>query len=598
MKQTRHSFLLTILLICALILPSYTALATTTTSNSGEIVILYTNDTHCAIESGIGFAGVAAYKADMIELYGEDYVTLIDSGDAVQGGSIGTLTNGEAIIEIMNAVGYDYMAPGNHEFDYGMEQFFYLMDLLAATPISCNFMDLTTNTQPFDSYEIKDYNGIQIAYVGISTPETLTSSNPTSFQDANGNYIYGFSEDATGESLYTAVQGAVDEALAEGADYVVAVGHLGTGDSVWSSLEVIGNTSGIDVFIDGHSHSTIEGQEVLSETGETVLLTQGGSKLTNLGKITIDPNTDTITTQLISSKEDSDTYYEEKDSTVSAVIDSINEEFEELLNQVVASTTYALDKVNLGALITDAYCNALGADVAIMNGGGIRATIDAGDITYEDMINVQPFGNEILSLELSGQTILDALEYGSTYSPDDNTTLLYVSGITYSIDTTIESSAQTDDYGNFVSIDGAYRVTNVMVNGEPLDVTKTYTVASHDYYLLYFGDGMVMFQDGTVVNDPGITDTDILMDYILTECNGVVGDEYADDAVLNRITYITTDSALDSSETTADATLDSGSTTEDASSKTNGEYPVTLLLGIGLTAIGIGALLMYRKKKS
>ncbi len=587
-----------VLLVGLFLLPVITTNATSVSANSGDIIILYTNDIHCAIEDGIGFAGVAAYKADMIEVYGEDYVTLVDSGDAIQGGSIGTLTNGEAIIEIMNAVGYDYMVPGNHEFDYGMEQFFELMELQDATIISCNFMDLTTNTQPFDAYEIKDYNGIQVAYVGISTPETLTSSDPSSFQDTNGNYIYGFSEDATGEDLYTSVQVAVDEALAEGADYVVAIGHLGTGDGVWSSLEVIANTSGIDVFIDGHSHSTIEEQEVLDEAGEVVLLTQSGSKLDNLGKVTIEPDTDTIIIELVSSDEDSDNYYADKDSSVSTFIDSINEEFDELLNQVVASTDYDLDKANLGALITDAYRSALDTDIAIINSGGIRSTISAGDITYGYMIDVQPFGNEILSLELTGQTILDALEYGAAYSPDDNTTLLYVSGVTYTIDTTIPTSIQTDDYGNFISIDGTYRVSDVMVNGEPLELTKTYTVACHDYYFLSYGDGMVMFQDGTIVDDPGITDTDILMDYILTECNGVVGLDYADDMVSDRVTLITEDSLVvdteDNSQTTEENVTE---IVEDTSSETNIPYQIIILV-ISIGVIGIVVFLIYTKKKA
>ncbi len=512
----------------------------TPTATPSEIVILYTNDMHCAIESGVGLAGVAAYKADMIALYGEDCVTMVDLGDAIQGGSLGTLTNGEAIVETMNAVGYDYMAPGNHEFDYGMEQFFYLMDFLDATPISCNFTDLTTDTQPFDAYEIKEYNGIKVAYVGICTPETLIGSDPAHFQDENGNYIYGFSGDATGEDLYAAVQTAVDDARAEGADYIVAVGHLGTGDGVWSSLEVIANTSGIDVFIDGHCHSTIEGQAVLDKTGAVVLLTQSGSKLTNLGKIIIDPAADIITTELITGNEYNEDYiyYGEKDVAVAALIDSINGEFDALLNQIVAFTDYDLNKVNLGALLTDAYRSALGADIGMMNGGGIRSTIDAGDITYGDMIDVQPFGNEILSIALTGQTILDALEHGAAESPDDNTTLLYVSGATYTIDTTISPSIQTDDYGNFICVDGTYRVCDVMINGEPLEPTKIYTVACHNYYLLSYGDGMVMFQDGTVVSAPRIIDTDVLMDYILAECNGVVGAEYAEDAVENRITWL------------------------------------------------------------
>ncbi len=602
---------------------SFTALASpsTTTDTSNEIIILHTNDTHCAIEDGLGFAGVAAYKADMEDIYGEDFVTLVDAGDAVQGGPLGTLTEGEALIEIMNTVGYDYMAPGNHEYDYGMDQFFNLMSMSNATILSCNFVDLTTNTTPFDGYAIEDYDGVQVAYVGITTPDTISSSDPTSFQDENGNYIYSFSQESTGELLYSTVQDAIDSALSDGADYVVAIAHLGTDESVWSSLEVIENTTGIDVFIDGHSHSTVDGDEVLNEDGEVVILSQTGSKFENLGKIIINTDEDTITTELISADEDDENAYTDKDETVLAKIAEINTEFEVILNEVVAYTSVDLlatdpeteerivrsQETNLGDLVADAYRTLLDTDIAITNGGGVRASIDAGDITYEDIINVHPFGNEILSVEVTGQVILDALEFGASMTPESNSSFLQVSGLTYTIDTTIESSVQIDGDGNFVSVDGEYRVSQVMVGDEALDLEKTYTVASHNYYLLSYGDGFTMFKDSTVVQDTGIVDNEVLISYIVDYLDGVVGDEYANPYGDGRITILTESSAtLDEEEDTTDEVITDDDATDDTSdddtdddaAPETGDYCSSLIWFTLISlSFGLGVISLRQKNK-
>jgi len=218
-----------ILVLCLLILPYSTAFAADT---SGEIIVLYTNDVHCGVDENIGYAGLAAYAAEMEAVAGEKNVTLVDAGDAVQGAAIGTLSKGEYIVEIMNYVGYDIVVPGNHEFDYGMEQMLALMDMHDAAVVSANFIDLRTGETVFEPYQIIDYGDVQVAYVGITTPKAFTSSTPKYFQDDKGNYIYSLSEDDTGEALYNVVQKAVDDAIEAGADYVIAVGHCGIGDDV------------------------------------------------------------------------------------------------------------------------------------------------------------------------------------------------------------------------------------------------------------------------------------------------------------------------------------------------------------------------------
>ena len=517
-------------------------------NGAGDIVILHTNDVHCGIEDGLTYAGVSAYARAMEAQYGAENVTLVDAGDAVQGGPIGTLTQGEYLVDIMNQVGYDIFTPGNHEFDYQIPRLLELTEQLDATVVSSNFVDLSTGESVFAPYTILSYGDVDVAYVGITTPESFTKSTPAYFQDENGNYIYGFCEGSNGQALYDNVQASVDASRAEGADYVVAVAHLGVEETSapWRSTDVIANTHGIDVMIDGHSHSTIDGQDVQNENGETVLLNQTGTKLAALGQIIIDTDTGEITADLV-------TEYEGRDSDTQTFIDNINAEFDDILGQVVASTDVTLTTVdpttgeriirsmesNLGDLCADAYRTILEADVGLVNGGGIRADLPAGDITYGDIINVHPYSNQATSVRATGQQLLDALEMGARNNPGENGGFLQVSGLTYTIDTTIPSSVVTDDHGNFVRVDGEYRVKDVTVGGEPLDLNKTYVVASHDYMLLSGGDGMTMFAGAEVVKDRVMPDNEILIQYIRDYLDGVVGQAYADPYGQGRITVLT-----------------------------------------------------------
>ena len=519
-----------------------------------DIVILHTNDVHCGIEDGLTYAGVSAYAKEMEAQYGADRVTLVDAGDAVQGGPIGTLTQGEYLVDIMNQVGYDIFTPGNHEFDYQIPRLLELTELLDAQTISSNFVDLTTGESVFQPYTVLDYGDVQVGYVGITTPESFTKSTPAYFQDENGNYIYGFCEGNNGQDLYDNVQASVDAARADGADYVVAVAHLGIEETSapWRSTDVIANTTGIDVMIDGHSHSTIDGQQVANEEGEMVLLNQTGTKLSAVGKIVIDPDTGDITAELV-------TDYAGRDADTQAFVDGINAEFADVLNQVVAHSDVSLTTVdptsgeriirnletNLGDLCADAYRTVLEADVGLVNGGGIRADIPAGDVTYGQIINVHPYSNQATSVRATGQQLLDALEMGARNNPGENGGFLQVSGMAYTIDTTIPSGVVTDDKGNFVRVDGEYRVKDVTVNGEPLDVNKTYVVASHDYMLLDGGDGMVMFQGDEVVKDRVMPDNQVLIQYIRDSLGGSVGADYADPYGQGRITVLTEASAPD-----------------------------------------------------
>ena len=503
-----------------------------------DIVILYTNDVHCAVDDNLGYTGLATVK-NALEAQGK-HVVLVDNGDAVQGDTIGTLSNGEYIIDIMNQAGYDVATPGNHEFDYGMEQFFALTEQANFPYVSANFVDADGNTV-LDPYVIQDVAGVKIAFVGISTPKTITTSTPKYFQDDNGNYIYGFLQDDSGEKLYTAVQSAVDAARAEGAQFVIALAHLGIEEdcSPWTSSEVIVNTSGIDAVLDGHSHSMIECEKVKNKDGQEVILSSTETKLAYIGCLTIKDD-GSMSSTLIS------------DNGMKEFVGGIQEEFEELVNTVVAKTDVDLiikdpasgerivrvSETNLGDLCADAYRAMSGADVAIVNGGGVRADIPAGDITYGQIIAVHPFGNEMCVVECTGQEILDALELGCSKLPAESGGFLQVSGMTYTIDMNVESTVKLDENGMFVSVEGDRRVKDVTVGGEPLDPEKTYTLASHNYKLKDCGDGYTMFADNLFLQDSVMIDNQVLINYIVNVLGGTVGEEYSDPYGQGRITII------------------------------------------------------------
>ena len=515
----------------------------TTISAPEKIIILHTNDVHCQIDqkknkdgivTNIGYAGVLAYKKEMENLHGINNVTLVDAGDAIQGGPIGTLSKGEYIVDIMNYIGYDIACPGNHEFDYGMENFLKLStETSKANYICCNFRDLEGNPI-LSPYTLIKYGDLTIAYLGINTPESFTKSSPIYFQDENGNYIYDFAQGEKGQTLYKTVQKYVDEAIKEGANYVVAIGHLGDegASEYWSSKSLIKNTYGIDIFIDGHSHEVYS--EILkNKKGKNVLLAQTGTKLQNLGKITINTKNKKITSEFISN-------YKAQDEDAVNYIEGIKNKFSDILQEVVAKSSVTLttldptthkrairnSETNLGDFCADAYRAMVGADIAFANGGGIRADIEEGDITYEEIINVHPFGNEICMIETTGQDILDALEVGACEYPIENGGFLQVSGLSYTIDPSIPSSVVFNERGQFVKVDGKYRVTEVMIGNEPLVLNKTYTLASHNYMIKNGGDGYTMFMDDKIIKDSVVIDNGALINYITENLNGVISDEY------------------------------------------------------------------------
>ena len=532
MKQRKF---ISVLLALAMILSSFAfafadedTAAAAAAPATDDIVILHLNDAHCHNYADYAKLVTLAKDADL----------LVDNGDAIQGDVIGTLSKGEYITEIMNHVGIDVAGLGNHEFDYGMDQVKKIVNEVAEFPyVCCNLIDLKTGKPLFDAYKILEAKGKKIAFVGVDTPETFVKSTPTYFQDAEGNYIYSFCEGKEGATLYAAVQKAVDDAKAEGADYVIVVGHLGVEaeSAPYRSTDVIANVSGIDAFIDGHSHTEFS-ETVKDKDGKDVYLQQTGCYLANIGKLTIAAD-GTI------SGENVPVEGIEADAETAEFIAGITEKFQTMTEEVVAKTEVNLTtknadgsravrskETNLGDLCADAYLNVMDADVAFVNGGGIRADLPVGDITYGQIVAVHPFGNMACLVEVTGQQILDALELGYSQLPGELGGFLQVAGLTCTVDATIPSPVVRNDKNEFVAVEGERRVSDVKVGGEPLDPEKIYKLASHNYMLKNGGDGYTMFgkNNKSILRDEVLIDNQVLINYIVDKLNGVVGEAYAE----------------------------------------------------------------------
>ena len=516
--------------------------------NKSDIVVLYDNDVHCEVDN---YEDMAALKKEMRSQ--TPNVTLVSCGDFIQGGVMGTVSKGKMIIRVMNRVGYGVVTLGNHEFDYSIPQLKRLMDALDSEVVSCNFMDKTDNEPVFDSYATKTFGDTKIAFIGVTTPESFTKSTPIYFQDSKGKFIYDFCGDSTGKALYERVQKTVDTARKNGADYVVALTHLGT-ESVterWSAQSLVKNTSGIDVVLDGHSHSTIESLKVKNAKGKNVIISSTGSKMDNIGQLVITKK-GKITTKLIPVNEEN--HFENE--VVGDYIDTLETEYGKQLKEVIGNASVDLtvngadgkrairnSETNLGDFCADAFRSVMGADVGLMNGGGIRADTTAGDMTYNDLISVFPHDNFGCVIEATGQQIKDALEMGAKNYPEESGGFLQVSGLKYTIDASVPSSVVTNaDTGMFEKVDGDYRVTDIQVwnaeksEYEPIDLKKTYTVAGANYTLRNNGDGYTMFNGCKVIKDNTMTDDDVLRTYLTDTLKGVIGEEYKNPAGQGRIT--------------------------------------------------------------
>ena len=512
----------------------------TETVEKEDFTILFTNDVHTYVDNeGLRYSNVAGLKSS-IEAEGTD-VILVDAGDHVQGTAFGGYDNGESIIRIMNAAGYDLATLGNHEFDYGMAQALKNVDLADFPYVSANFYHEAKGVRGenvLDSFKMFTLGGSKVAIIGVTTPETFTKTTPAYFMDENGNYIYGIAGGKDGAALYADVQKAIDMAKAAGAEYVIALGHLGDDPASmpWTSEEVIANTTGLDAVIDGHSHSTVVGAEVMDKNGNPVVLAQTGDYLSNIGKMTITAEGDIIV-ELITEVEDIDDGVKDLEDELITAVDEwlgtvvAQNEVDFRISDDAGTRLIRKQETNLGDFCADALyylfdvTENLGCDVAIMNGGGIRANMPVGEVSYKTTKTVHTFGNVACLIEVTGQQILDALEWGAKNAGvGENGGFLHVSGLSYRINTAIPSTVQMDEKGVWIGgPTGAYRVSDVYVAGRALDLTKTYKLAGYNYTLRDLGDGFAMFAGATNIKDYVMQDYLVLANYAAAFPGAVIG---------------------------------------------------------------------------
>ncbi len=509
--------------------------------DKSDVTILYTNDVHTYIDKQSPKLTYAAI-ADLKQSYqnaGKD-VLLVDAGDHVQGTAYGSMDEGASIIKLMNAAGYDVATPGNHEFDYGMDRAKAIMKEADFPYLSCNWVDLRTTLRVLPSVKVFVRGGRRIAFVGVTTPETFTKSTPAYFMDkAQRKYIYDIQGGEDGKKLYDAVQKAIDKAKIL-ADVVIGLGHLGVdpSSSPWTSEEVIAHTSGFDAFIDGHSHTVMENKQVNDASGKAVTLTQTGSYFANVGEMTIAAD-GTITTKLIPT-------HEGMDATIAAMQTGWVNTVDDMLGEKIAvgdSDFYVSDpatgkrrirsaETNLGDFVADgiyAYFNEvekLHCDLAIMNGGGIRADVPAGDWTFKTCKQVSPFGNVACLMSVTGKQIQDALEFAARFAGEggkENGGFLQVAGATYEIHTDIPNTVQTDEKNVWIgSATGTPRVQNVKIYDKasgsylPLDPGATYALAGMNYTLRNLGDGFAMFDGAELIKDYVSEDYLVMATYAMT----------------------------------------------------------------------------------
>lgn len=535
--------LLKMLLIFVLAVPLYACGQKAALTD--DLYIFFTSDVHCSYADNFGFPALRALIDDTRAEHHN--VALVDLGDYIQGGTAGTVTKGEMIIRLMNRMGYDAAAIGNHEFDYGIQRLKELAEMAEFPLTACNIRYTGSGEnglKDISEYVMKEYDGVKVAFVGVTTPNAIASSTPSVFQE-NGAFVYDFYREDNGLALAAKVQETVDGARTEGAQYVILLCHMGSKPefSPYDAVSLIHNTNGIDAVLDGHAHVAVIGDPYPNKDGEDVILSSPGMKLENVGELIIGRD-GTISTALFSA-------YDREDEEMRNYIASEDAKLDEKLNMKVGESAFDLSVTDeegyrlvrnretaIGNFIADVYREALQTDVYMINGGAIRDSFHVGDITCKDVLTVQPFMNTLSSARVSGQQILDALEFGARKTESitvfdekeagESGAFMQVSGLKYTIDTSVPSSVEIDENGLMKDTTGERRVKDVYIleNGEyvPLDPEKTYLVGGADYIIEHDGDGNTAFRGGKVIISGGMTDSDILSDWF--RAHGTIPESY------------------------------------------------------------------------
>ncbi|MBO7502670.1 MAG: bifunctional metallophosphatase/5'-nucleotidase [Paludibacteraceae bacterium] len=499
-----------------------------------DIQIFFDNDVHCACKL---YPAIATLRDSALKE--TPHVTVVSAGDFVQGGAVGTLSRGEYVTEIMNQVPYNIVTLGNHEFDYGMTQLKHLVSGLSAQVLACNF-SATNGRLFFPAYTVLTYGELKVAFIGALTPTTFTSSTPTNFTDSTGRVIYDFHATDSRELI----QNAADEARQKGADYVVVVGHLGDDSAIASSVDILKETRGIDVFFDGHAHHVLN-MRLPNADGDSVLLVSTGSQGEKIGQLTLGKNgkmvfrfheTDSIpaSPRVMATIETIQKRMEEETSRPVGYNEQTLPDYDENGVRLVRNTETALAQ-----FATDAMREILATDVAVLHGGTLRSKLPQGDLTMGNLIEVFPFNNRAARVEMTGQQLLDAMEVGVVDYPKESGDFMIGSGLRYTINPDIPSSVELDEQELFVRVGERRRIVSMETydssskTWKTIDPEKTYTVGGLDYTLVKYGVSGA-FRYAKPIACPDLKDTEILARYISRLGDTIPSAMYPQKVVNNR----------------------------------------------------------------
>lgn len=484
------------------------------THRERSIVILHENDVHCNIE---GYASITSLRDVIADTA---HVAVVSCGDYLQGGTAGAISGGQYVADVMRSVGYDAVTLGNHEFDYGTERMFALLNS-GRLPVTClNLRSCATGKRPFSPFIMRTYGTKRVAFIGVVTPNTLYSES-YAFYDEQGRQTY----ELCPNTLYQEVQEAANQAREAGADYVVVLAHLGEAKNSLraDSHSLIAATKGIDALLDGHTHSIVPCHYVKNADGVKVPISQTGTKVEYVGKLVITSD-GKILPGLVP-----DSVIKKQNNYTQEVIDSVNAIMRIKTEQPVCHSDYALRilddngrqavrymETNAGDIVTDAYRELSGADVAVTNGGGIRNELPAGHLTYGDIISLLPYENNVCVVEVTGKKIIDMLESCCQATPQESGDFPQVSGMTFVIDT--RHKPRIADVRILNRETGEY---------EAIDLEKKYSLATIDYCIS--GGGLnEKLKDATMIKENLFRYNDALVKYITENLDGKIPSRYAE----------------------------------------------------------------------
>lgn len=537
MKRKFISVLTAAVMVFGLSVP---AMAEETPSMDGSLVVIHTNDMHGYFEtseSSIGISGVAGLK-DYYEAQGAD-VLLLDAGDFGQGTPLVVYYEGKNAVDYIIDAGYDAITLGNHEFDYSFDS---LLDNVktftdaGVKVLNANITYKESGEACFEPNAVFDFDGYKVGVFGLGTAETMTKASPS-----NVNLV----SFADKQEMFDIAQAQVDALEAQDCDYIIALTHLGVDPESEGrrSTELAAVVEGIDLIVDGHSHTVMDGGEKVGET--TVVST--GTALAYVGTVVVNEADNTSEAKLISAA-DYAAGINSYDAELAAKVAADAEEVNTAYSQVFAKTEVPLQgerefvrgqETNLGDFTADAYLytarkyaeeHDLGVtvDCAISNGGGIRASVEPGDISMNNLIEVFPYGNTVCFATITGAQLLEILEASTATTPELVGGFPQVAGIEFTLDISVpfESAGNYTDSTYAIPANPGSRVTIKTVNGQPFDPEAQYTVAVNSFQG-EGGDSYYQLTNNTYFCDTEVLDYDCLIEYV-NSLGGVIGEQYAE----------------------------------------------------------------------